>query len=148
MGIRMWSPHAIEWGAGGGGGGLGVLPVYCQLRARRALSLSNMFCWEPKGSFHCTMSMAIAPFWFSTEHRWTALMPFWFSVDDRSNHSQHKICHMRTRRALLLYKVYGNNALLALNWRIIHWKYISKCQYKVRLKINVKMAGIKKGDNE
>ena len=25
--------------------------------------------------------------------------------------------HLRTRRALLLYKVYGNNALLALNWR-------------------------------
>ena len=24
-------------------------------------------------------------------------------------------CHLRTRRALLLYKVYGNNAFLALN---------------------------------
>ena len=29
----------------------------------------------------------------------------------RGNH------HLRTRRALLLYKVYGDNALLALNWR-------------------------------
>ena len=26
--------------------------------------------------------------------------------------------HLRTRRVLLLYKVYGNNALLALNWQI------------------------------
>ena len=29
--------------------------------------------------------------------------------------------HLRTRRALLLYKVYGSNALLALNWRFEVW---------------------------
>ena len=33
-------------------------------------------------------------------------------VDDGDEHR-----HLRTRRALLLYKVYGNNTLLALNWR-------------------------------
>ena len=26
-----------------------------------------MFCWEPKGGYCCTMSMMIAPFWFSTK---------------------------------------------------------------------------------
>ena len=26
--------------------------------------------------------MAIAPFWFSTEHLWSAITPFWLSTDD------------------------------------------------------------------
>ena len=43
---------------------------------------STMFCWEPEGRYHCTEFMAIAPFWFSTEHRWTALKPFWLSAND------------------------------------------------------------------
>ena len=38
--------------------------------------------WEQKGNYRCTKCMAIAPFWFSTEHCWTALMPFWLSGDD------------------------------------------------------------------
>ena len=40
---------------------------------------SKMFRWEPEGGHHCTKSMSIAPFWFSTEHRWT---PFWLSTDE------------------------------------------------------------------
>ena len=39
-----------------------------------------MFCWEPEGCYHCTKSVVIAPFWFSMEHRWTALTPFWLSA--------------------------------------------------------------------
>ena len=41
-----------------------------------------MFHWEPKGGYCCTKSMAIAPFWFSTEHLWFAIAPFWLSTDD------------------------------------------------------------------
>ena len=41
-----------------------------------------MFCWEPEGRYCGTKSMAIAPFWFSTEYRWSALAPFWLSADD------------------------------------------------------------------
>ena len=38
-----------------------------------------MFPWEPEGHYCCTKSMAIAPFWFATEHPWTVLMPCWLS---------------------------------------------------------------------
>ena len=31
-----------------------------------------MFCWEPEGRYHCAKLMAIATFWFSTEHCWTS----------------------------------------------------------------------------
>ena len=36
---------------------------------------STMFCWEPEGRYRRTKYMGIAPFWFSTEHCWTALTP-------------------------------------------------------------------------
>ena len=36
---------------------------------------SKMFRWEPEGRYRCTKSMAIVPFWFSMEHRWSAVMP-------------------------------------------------------------------------
>ena len=50
---------------------------------------SMMFRWEPEGCYRCTKSnMVRAPFWFSTEHRWTALSPFWFSVDNLRNYNQ------------------------------------------------------------
>ena len=42
----------------------------------------TMLQWEPEGRYCCTKSMAIAPFWFSMEHCWTALMSFWSSADD------------------------------------------------------------------
>ena len=54
-----------------------------QLRARRALFLFEdvPLIGEPEGRYRCTMSLAITPFWFSTEHRWRALTPFWLSAD-------------------------------------------------------------------
>ena len=42
---------------------------------------SKVFLWEPEGRYHCTKSMATAPFWFSTEHLWSAIAPFWLSAD-------------------------------------------------------------------
>ena len=44
---------------------------------------SKMFHCEPEGLYHCTMSMAIAPFWFSMDHLWTMIAPFWLSTDDK-----------------------------------------------------------------
>ena len=41
------------------------------------------------------------------------ITPFWFSTDDML--SLFKDILFRTRRALSLYKVYGNSALLVLN---------------------------------
>ena len=41
----------------------------------------KMFHWEPEGRYCCTNSMAIAPFWFSTEHHWCAITPFWLSTE-------------------------------------------------------------------
>ena len=35
-----------------------------------------------KGAIAIKRSMVIAPFWFSTEHDWTALTPFWPSADN------------------------------------------------------------------
>ena len=55
--------------------------VYCQLRARKVLSLFKDVPWAPEGCCrhrHCT---AIAPFWFSTEHLWILIAPFWLSTD-------------------------------------------------------------------
>ena len=43
---------------------------------------SKMFHWESEGRYCCTKSMAIAPFWFSMEHLWSAIAPFWLSADD------------------------------------------------------------------
>ena len=37
-----------------------------------------------KGAIACTKSMAIAPFWFSAEHLWSAITPFWLSTADMS----------------------------------------------------------------
>ena len=52
----------------------------CLLRATRALNHnSRVFHWKLQLLYRCTKSMALAPFWLSTEHRWTALMPLWFS---------------------------------------------------------------------
>ena len=53
-----------------------------QLRARRALMLFKMFCWEPEGHYRHRLCTVIAPFWFSAEQLWTALMPFWLSTDE------------------------------------------------------------------
>ena len=44
-----------------------------------------MFHWEPEGCSCFTKYMAIAPFWFSSEHHWTVLMPFWFSLGYTKN---------------------------------------------------------------
>ena len=55
-----------------------LLTIHCQLRARRALTLLKMFCWEPEGGYGCTKSIMTVPFWLSMEHHWTALTPFWF----------------------------------------------------------------------
>ena len=43
---------------------------------------AKMFHWKPEGRYRCTKSVVIAPFWFSTEHSWTALTPIWLSADD------------------------------------------------------------------
>ena len=42
-----------------------------------------MFCREPEEpSYHCTKSMAIASFSFSTQHCWLVITPFWLLADD------------------------------------------------------------------
>ena len=42
----------------------------------------DIVSWEQEGRYRCTKSMAIAPFWFSMEHLWSAIAPFWLSADD------------------------------------------------------------------
>ena len=37
--------------------------------------------------------MAIAPFWFSTEHLWSAIAPFWLSADEMWNGIQYLKCN-------------------------------------------------------
>ena len=39
--------------------------------------------------------MVLAPFWFSTEHCYTALMPFWFLANDMSEGSTLECCFTR-----------------------------------------------------
>ena len=39
----------------------------------------------------CTKSVAIAPFWFSVEHRWTSLTPFWLSADNMCSFTCYKL---------------------------------------------------------
>ena len=79
---------------------------YCQLRARRALSLaltlsndvflrirrapllykchgnSTLLVLNGTSLNRVNVLLALAPFWFSMEHSWTALMPFWLSTDN------------------------------------------------------------------
>ena len=43
---------------------------YRQLRARRVLSRFNNVLLTPAGEYAESRSMALAPFWFSTEHQW------------------------------------------------------------------------------
>ena len=54
---------------------------YRQLRARRACSSKLFTLRTRKGTIAIDSCTAIAPFWFSTEHRWTAIVPFWLSTD-------------------------------------------------------------------
>ena len=59
------------------------LTVCRQLRARKALSLFNGVPLETRRALLLyTVHGDIVPFWFSIEHRLTALMPFWFSADN------------------------------------------------------------------
>ena len=60
MGTRMPPPICIRVGGEGAFTRLG----YRQLREGRYCS-AKMFRWEPEGRYHCTKSVAIAPFWFS-----------------------------------------------------------------------------------
>ena len=53
------------------------------LRARRALSCSMMFHWEPEGHYHHRLCTATVTFLFSNEHLYSVLeTPFWLSTDD------------------------------------------------------------------
>ena len=48
----------------------------------RALSLYKVYGDSTLLVLNGTLFNSIKPFWFSMEHRLTALMPFWFSADD------------------------------------------------------------------
>ena len=64
---------------------LSIVPSYFQLRARRAEGVLTYQQWSvenQKGAIAVQSLLAIAPFWFSMVHRWTATMPFWLSADD------------------------------------------------------------------
>ena len=53
-----------------------------QFRVTRALTLFNDVPLRTrKGLSLYKVYACLAPFWFSTEHRWTALTPFWYSCD-------------------------------------------------------------------
>ena len=89
-----------------------LILIYCWLRARRALSPFNDFCWEPEGRYHLWLCTVIAPFWFSTEHRWIVIINALLAL-------KWLYSLQRTKRALkganavqLLYRV---SALLAVN---------------------------------
>ena len=78
------------------------------------------FCWEQKGAIPIyRLCTAIAPFWFSTEHRWVVIALFWLtmisSVESQKGIIAAQDVLLRTRRVLLMYKVNGNSALLVLN---------------------------------
>ena len=58
---------------------------YCQLRARRALSLFKDVPLRTRRVLS-PLCPAIAPFWFSTEHLWILIIaPLWLSTDDIPN---------------------------------------------------------------
>ena len=63
-----------------------VVEINSQLASKLIQFLVNVHVyivsWEPEGRYRCTKSMAIAPFWFSTEHIWSSIVPFWLSADD------------------------------------------------------------------
>ena len=74
------------------------------LRTRRALALYKVYGKLAVGPFwfltehHWT---ALAPFWFSTEHHWTVLVPFWLSADDFTSKLNF---HQSNRWQLLILK--------------------------------------------
>ena len=67
-----------------------IRKTYRQMRARRVLMLFKDVPSRTRRGYRCTTSMVIAPFWFSTEHCWTALTPFLLSVDKLSIYGQYK----------------------------------------------------------
>ena len=54
-----------------------------QISPESFFSGKSFMQWAPEGRSR-TKSMAITPFWFSTEHVATALTPFWLSADNIS----------------------------------------------------------------
>ena len=50
--------------------------TYCIVESQKGVITVQMFCWEPEGRYRYNNSMAMAPFWFSMEHLWTAIMPY------------------------------------------------------------------------
>ena len=54
-----------------------------QLRARRgSINIKRCSVENQNGRYHCTKSLAIALFCFSTEHLWILIAPFQLSTDD------------------------------------------------------------------
>ena len=67
-----------------------------------------------KGAIRCTMSMTIAPFWFSAEHFWIAITPFWLSTDDIN--AENNKCKFKSNA------IHIKNVLaITLNMIYIHW---------------------------
>ena len=135
---KTWALYVCIWA-------FYVMTYSCTSRERSAYITSSVesqkgviaaqrcFRWEPEGRYCCTKSMAIAPFWFSTEHCWSAITALlalnwrhlWIyhssdfltnrQLRDRRALTLIKDVPLRTRMVLSLYKVDGDSALLVLN---------------------------------
>ena len=83
------------------------------------LMLFNDVPLQPQGHYCHRFCAAIAPFWFSTEHHWTALSPFWLSPDYiifKFNHIQH---------CLLFFFCWRTCRLTRMNLSSCPWSTIS-----------------------
>ena len=61
--------------------------LYCQLRARRALMRVKDVLLRTSRVLLLYKVYGDRAFWFSMEHRWTALTPFWLATDDIIMHT-------------------------------------------------------------
>ena len=57
----------------------------------------HLVSWEPEGRYCHSLCIAIAPFWFSTEHLLTLLMPFWLSTTDTGTYNPTILRHPLAR---------------------------------------------------
>ena len=79
---------------------------------------SKMFRWEPEGGYCCTKSMAIVPFWFSTEHLWSSIAPFWLSADDIIHALVRVSCEIKFEACLHVLSYHFRALLILRIWSV------------------------------
>ena len=91
---------------------------------------SKMFRWDTEGCYCCTKSMAVTPFWFSTEQLWIAVTPFWLSADKlwpKFTYTCNQSVYVNSTKKANSPKTFA----ISINWRVYFQNLINPLLVKI-----------------